>query len=578
MNEIRTAPPDSPSLEPDWLRRFAPAVWIGAIACWLLEAVAFRQILDSSDAVSYLDMAHSALQGHWGALINGYWSPLYPALLSLWLAIFRPSPHWIILCTHLLTVAIFAATLFCFRYFLKSLLNYQRGIVVRPDRQNIPAAHFAVLAYALFFWTTFYLPPPFCDRPDVLVVAFVLLAGAALLRIADSGGSTRHFVLLGCALGAGYLSKAVMFPLAFVFLFGVLLIRRERRTIAGLALSVACFVGIAAPYIGALSKSKGRLTYGEAGAINYAEFVSGARPYANWQGGPEGVGEPLHPTRQVLKSPPVYEYAIPIYGTYPPWTDPSYWYQGIKPRLNLKRQLDVIHRGLDAYFDLFFGGLSCVLCALFFFILLEDPPQAYWKGFLRLAFLWLAPLAAFGIYALVHVESRFMGGFLILLLGAAFCSIQIPATAGGKSAARSVCWAAALILGAQIGWVILHGALRLATVHDFVDWDVSVSLHRMGVRDGDRVAAIGDVKAVHVWAFLAGVRIVSEVPEEGVADFWAASPEIQSEVFDKFAQSGARAVVVENVPAPQSGDWVPVPRTDYFIRVLPHSPAAQDAH
>ncbi|HTV60786.1 MAG TPA: hypothetical protein VMJ93_18070 [Verrucomicrobiae bacterium] len=543
-----------------------------------MEAAAFRQILDSSDAVSYLDMAHSAMQGHWSALINGYWSPLYPALLTLWLAVFRPSPHWVILCTHLLTVAIFVATLFCFRYFLHSLLNYQRGLPVRPDSRHVPEGYLTVLGYALFFWTTFYLPPPFCDRPDVLVVPFVLLAGAALLRIASPGGSHRHFVLLGCALGAGYLSKAVMFPLAFVFLFGVLLIGRGRRMIAGLAISVICFLAIAAPYIGALSKAKGHLTYGEAGRINYAEFVGGARPFANWQGGPQGVGVPLHPTRQVLVSPPVYEYATPIYGTYPPWTDPSYWYQGISPRINLRRQLDLIHRGLDAYFGLFFGGLSCVLCALLFLIFVDNPLRAYLRGLLPLAFLWLAPLAAFMLYDLVHVETRFLGGFLILLFAATFCTAQIPSTVAGKTAAKGICWAAALILCAQIGWVILHGALRLATVHDFVDWDVSVALHRMGVLDGDRVAAIGDVKAIHVWAYLAGVEIVSEVPEEGVAEFWAGSPEIRARVFDKFTQAGARAVVVENVPAPQAGEWSPVPGTDYFIHILPHSSARKDSN
>jgi len=213
-------------------------------------------------------------------------------------------------------------------------------------------------------------------------------------------------------------------------------------------------------------------------------------------------------------------------------------------------------------------SLGCVTAALLVVLLFSNTPRSYLKDLSQVSFLWLPPLAAFGLYVLDHVEDRFLGPFLLLLFAAAFISIRIPSTMGGRSVARSVCWAAALILGAQIGWVVLHGALRLATVHNFVDWDVSTALHSQGIREGDRVAAIGDVKAVHVWAYLAGVTIVSEVPEDGVSEFWATTPETRSQVFERFAQAGARAVVVENVPAPQAPDWLLVPGTDYYIHVL----------
>ena len=40
----------------------------------------------------------------------------------------------------------------------------------------------------------------------------------------------------------------------------------------------------------------------------------------------------MHPTRQIMTHPPVFEFDGPVPGTYPPWTDPSYWNEGVHPR------------------------------------------------------------------------------------------------------------------------------------------------------------------------------------------------------------------------------------------------------
>jgi hypothetical protein len=35
------------------------------------------------DAVAYMDIADLLHAHHWAGVVNGYWHPLYPALLSL---------------------------------------------------------------------------------------------------------------------------------------------------------------------------------------------------------------------------------------------------------------------------------------------------------------------------------------------------------------------------------------------------------------------------------------------------------------------------------------------------------------
>jgi 4-amino-4-deoxy-L-arabinose transferase-like glycosyltransferase len=54
--------------------------------------------------------------------------------------------------------------------------------------------------------------------PDMLMAAFVLLAASLLLQIRQGRSSGSTFVLFGLFLGLAYLTKAVMLPIAAVFL------------------------------------------------------------------------------------------------------------------------------------------------------------------------------------------------------------------------------------------------------------------------------------------------------------------------------------------------------------------------
>lgn len=59
------------------------------LCIWLAQFLGLRAPLDA-DAIAYLDIARSCAIGNWHPLVNGYWSPGLPFLLSIPLRLFKP--------------------------------------------------------------------------------------------------------------------------------------------------------------------------------------------------------------------------------------------------------------------------------------------------------------------------------------------------------------------------------------------------------------------------------------------------------------------------------------------------------
>jgi hypothetical protein len=81
-----------------------------------------------------------------------------------------------------------------------------------------------------------------------------------------------------------------------------------------------------------MSAARGHLTIGDNGKLNHVWLTnpgSYAVPDTLWLGGPPGLGAPVHPPRVVWDAPPTYEFATPIGGTFPLWTDPL-WVIGLR--------------------------------------------------------------------------------------------------------------------------------------------------------------------------------------------------------------------------------------------------------
>ena len=472
-----------PSAEQKW-RLSRAALWIFMIGCWLLEGLSYRHTI-VPDGTSYFDIASACASGHWAAAINGYWSPAYPVLLSFVFLLFRPSLYRELTLVHCFNCLILIFALCCFEYFLRGLEEHLAAASsIDPERAPLPKWALRAILYALFFWASLYMTPPSLDTPDALVFALVLLASGIILRIADGSIGFLRSAALGVVLGLGYLSKAAMFPLAFVFLVVALFaVNNFRRAVTRLALALFFFLLVAGPFVLLLSQSKGRLTFGDSGRINYAEFVDGVKVCIHWQGGPPGAGTPIHPTRKIFEMPPVYEFATPIEGSYPPGMDQSYWYDGVHPFFQLKGQLNALRHTLDNYFELF-SRLSGIFAGFLVLLIWGGSIRNFASIFLREVFLWGPGIAALGAYALIFVDLRYVSAFVILLVAGLFSAVRVPQSESGSAIVRPVTLAILLILGVQIAWSVGHSVGRMASSRGFPEWELAKALRDDGIEPG----------------------------------------------------------------------------------------------
>jgi hypothetical protein len=542
--------------------------WCLAIALGALQVWAHRNEVNP-DSISYIEMAEAAARGGWHALVNGYWSPLYPLLLSIGFRLFQPAMYWEFTFVHMVNFALYLTDLFCFEIFLKELLAARRS---EGGLENVfwpaPEKILWIWGYLLFLWSSQFWLSLAMVNPDIVVAGLVYVATALLLRIFQGKGGWLLFVGLGLVLGVAYLAKAALFPISFVlFACGFLLFRATQgwysKALARSALGTAVFLFVASPLILALSKEKHRVTFGDSGKIAYAELVDGAPMWTHWQGEPGGIGSPAHPTRKVSANPPIYEFAQPIAGSYPPWYDPSYWYEGIKPHFSPKGQLWVLFRSANLYLKLV--SRSGALYVVFLALIVQVRKGGKWEwGGRRMGFVWLPSFAALGMYALVLVEPRYVSPFALMLLLWILTSAWISASAGEALRKRLVP-VMIIALALAIAWPVTRDFRLIFAHRRYEPWEVAKGLHEMKISQGTSVGAIGTGLSAY-WAHLAGLRIIAEIQERDQQSFWAADSATRQETLRKFSELGAQAVVMKNSSAKQSIEgWQEVGQSHYYV-------------
>jgi hypothetical protein len=551
--------------------------WSAAIITALAQALAYRHQL-TPDGMSYLDIARSWSQGNWHALVNGYWSPLYPFLLGVVFRIVKPSPGFEVTLAHLVNFGIFVLSFAAFEFLLKMLIRVRQKEGPSTDgREPIPEWALWALGDSLCAWSALLFVQLGGVYPDLCVVALIYLAAGLLLRIRADQGGWIAYACLGTVLGMAYLAKAAMFPLAFAFLgCGLFAVRSLRKTVPLTTIAIVFFMIVGSPFVLSLSRSKARFTYGDVGKIAYAEFVDGAARYIHWQGGPSGTGTPIHPTRIVFDHPAIFEFAAPIEGSYPPWYDPSYWYDGIVAKIQLGNQLRAVRYTIEEYVGIvaYMGGLFVGFLGM---ALLARQYGSVWKDVLHEWVLWAPALAALGIYGLVYVESRHVAGFFVLVWLSLFAGLRVPRTEVAQLQVKYLTIATVLMLSVGIAWLAGRSAYRAVHPEPFVNLLVAEGLHNEGIQPGDRVASIGDSLNGY-WAHLAGARIIAEIPLAEIADFSEADTDRQIGVMSVFSRAGAKAVVIDRTPpANAPAGWRQIDGTNYFVYDLAHATALKDA-
>ena len=553
--------------------------WCTILVLGLLNVWARRNEV-SPDSISYIEIAWATARGGLHQIVNGYWSPLYPFLLSLVFRCFHPPVQWEFTAAHLLNFAVYVASLATFEAFLKELILARQAAGKSLEKaQAISTRTIWIWGYVFFLWAGYYWLGAAWVTPDLCAAVLVYLATALLFRIRRGRGSWIVFAGLGALLGLGYLAKAAMFPLSFVFLLSAFCLARiAGASLRGAALrtllATAVFAGLAMPLVLALSAMKGRPTFGDSGALNYAMYVDGAPRWVHWHGQPPGTGVPAHPMRQLSYDPPLYEFAQPVPGSYPLWYDPSYWYEGISPHFSLRGQVWALYRAANVYLKLI--SRTGALYAAFLGLALLARKGGSWQfEGERLFWVWLPSFAAFGMYAFVHVEQRFVGGFALMLLMWILSSLRVSERAAAQFRRRAILMAG-FAPGLAVGWAVARDLYDVARNKPNEHWVIAQQLHAMGIPPGTEVGYIGTGLEAS-WAHLAGVRIVAEVPESELQPFAAADAERRQKVLALFSSVGARAVVTRNADAANPADgWRQIPGTRHFIWQRPWLIAAPE--
>lgn len=554
--------------------------WSIVIVLGFVQIWSHRFLVDH-DGVAYLDIGGNYARGAWSAAINGYYSPLYSWLMAFAFLLKVPRP-WESTVLHLINFVGYLGAFAAFEFFLRELFRGKKaGLDSEEDKTTgLSENAWHALGLGLFLYSALYMAnisgssgQGDGSTPDIFVMLFVFLAAGLLMRIHYGLAHAGTYTTFGATLAFGYFAKTALFPLSFIFMAVAGFISFRQRKISFL-LAPLCFALIATPWVAVLSHAQGQFTFGDNGKLSYRWLVAEHANWPEWGGQTEKEENLIHPPRLLSTDPPIYEFATPVAGTFPLWYGSSYWLQGWKFHFSRTGQMRVLHESHINFWEIL-DHQKEYLVLLVLLILVQGAALAYSKTVLSLWPLWLPCLAAFGMYALVRVEPRYVAAFTVMTWVSLFAAARLPAKDSVRSFAN--CAVLATFLATAAG--VLHGG-----IHDFQSirrtapgeqFEVAAGLRKLGVLDGQSLATIGIPHDSYYWARLAGVRVITEIPTPNVNQYWFGTPATQEKVRFLFAQAGAVAIVTDVMPSEvkyqQSSQpvhlpgWKQIGNTSYFL-------------
>lgn len=575
------------NLEPCGLRTPPKSVVIGLIALALLSLIAdgfFQPYAINGDVTAYFDIADQIQQHHWNWVVNGYWNPLYPALLWLARLLTRADVWHEMQAGRLLNVVTALLVLLASAYLADSALRLSLSLTdsnsgTQKSFTRIPRSALLLSSFAVTFWLIVRNLNVNTVRPDLLLTLFLLVAFASMFDILREG-RWKHFVILGVSFGLAYLTKSVAFPVfAFTLLVLGVLAFKVRSYVPGIAIAVLSFAVVAGPYIGALSKKEGHFSSGESGSDNYAWYVDGAERFEQQHGQPETKGAAIdhlkHTSQQLLAHPGVYYYGNWMPGTETQWFDPSYWNAGLTPKFSPKRQISVLISSVSMFVRVCLSNAQTFL-PLILTILIGGAWKLRDWSTRGLAPIALIAVALLGLYMIVLFEGRYVApSFVILIIGSlAFAYFPAAPSLRPVLAYSLLMLLAALVFTDIQTWT---RAMREQAESQGTSigsykreiWTAARALSSdYGIEPGDTVACYGEgtCRDDLTWARLAHTNIRTEVyvPQAQVATEWnqdAGNPKL----LPALRSTGAKVLVAKfpsGVTAPAG--WVRLGAGDLF--------------
>jgi hypothetical protein len=501
------------------------------------------------DGVAYLDIARRIAEGDWAAAVQGYWSPLYPALLAIvdWLSGASGADRlaWVHATNTLIALAGVAA-------------------VWHLARQHGSASGGRAL---LAGWMVASARAPRLDAitPDLLLLAIITMLGAELLRDGGPRGTR-----LGIWMGLAFLAKTSSWPW-LLLLVGALLVvpaivaRRRVVVAAGVALLVS------APWLVPLSLEAGRPTVGSSGRLNtcwYLEQCEASRSPDTHLGNHERYGIlPVTDSARVviadLRGTP---------WTYAPWSDPEAWDRGIRTRDRVPiTASDLLHYWTaQTGFVLGFWMPHLALGVLLPIVIAWGARRRWREGWARSrmpALLLVLGAAGVGQFIAVHAEPRLIAPYLFLgTMGLVWW--LVPRTDESLAARVAPRWVTIL------GWLGIATAVPRAAwqVHtltqraaaDHMRWSALMARVDRGVAGGrasfvgQPLVVIGPAFPVVAEAWLFQMPIVAQIPPSSAEMVRRWDPADQVALVERLRATGAGHAWLTRPDG--SFDMAPIPR------------------
>ena len=505
-------------------------------------AFAGRNLPIGADGLAYLDVARAYLRHDWHTAVNGYWGPLYAWLLAIAMRLFHPGIRAEFALARTLNLALFAAALYTFSRFWRAVADWSKPTT--DDETSIPVASpfaWILLGYLLFIvnfaWSVDAV------NPDILVAAIVFAIAALLFKLNDSKLNDRRqsglgaYAWLGLLLAIGYYAKAILLYFALFVLAAIVIQGFRSRSFLRPFAAILVFVVLVSPFVVILSRTLRHFTAGDSGRLNYAWFVNGPET-KTWMSDSSAAPIPFYPGAIALDSPRVFRLPSIDGITYAPWYDAARFDKRSHPILNLRDQLRQLAVNLRYVREQLLGAGAALSVPLL--ILVWYRPKASLRNFAATWFCTLPAFAVVGMYLLVHLVSRFVLGFSLLLWGAAWASVSVPP--GLQLLARRALLAGTLVFTAYTMPGLLHYVVSQRTESTARDMAIAEAIPQYGITAGQAVASIGDGQEAY-WAYLARDSVVAEVWSIDSAPFWSGTPAVQRAVLTSMADSGAQAAV-----------------------------------
>jgi hypothetical protein len=555
-----------------------------AIVLGTLQAWPWRDFPSTVDAVSYLDVGEAYFQGRWTDAINGYWNPLYSWILGGVMTIVRPPSRLLFPTMKMVDVALYVCCVLAFSWFLANLRQTYRVTTARDAETGaaIPDLAWIVVGYSVFIWSSIRWITLISNTPDMSGAALTYITWGLLFRL-ERRERLPPYALLGVTLALSYFARTPMFIVAAV-VFVLLSLPRggwHRVQRRGAIVAATVFLVTTMPFVASISKARGHVTIGDNGLLNHVWLTNPGSykvPNRHWQGGPPGNGSPRHPSRLVFESPQTFEFSRPIGGTFPPWTDPSYWYEGLRYHFDAAAELVSLESNAWYYGRLFFFAWLAVLIAA---LGCAGRIGATLTACRRNIRYWLPPLSGLVVYLFAvnlpvqplptQPPERYVAVFIVLFSLGSTASLRFRSHPFGLTSKRLLILVTAVASLGVLGGATITVARGPRPTSQVTPWQIAEKLEQAGVLPGYHVATIGSPDQHDFWAKLASVQIIAEIPN--LASFWSKPPEVRQKLVHSLARFGIRAVVAPWVrPSAVHEGWRMLPGSSYGVYLISDPP------